>query len=83
MLTHTVVIAAAALIGLAIVTAALLHGWNSWLALRGREFERHPPTNADPGPTLATCNHILARIEMAALRERVRQLEDIAAGIDV
>lgn len=81
--TETLVIAAAVLIGLAIVTAALLHGWNGWLAQRGRELERYPATNADPAPTLATCDHVLARIEMADLRERVRKLEDIAAGIDV
>ena len=80
--TQTLVIAAA-LIGLAIVTATLIHGWNGWLAQRGRALERHPSTNADPGPTLASCTHVLARIEMADLRERVRKLEAVAAGIDV
>lgn len=85
MLTHTLIISVAALIGLAIVTAATLLGWNGWLTLRNREMEFHQRLGPDHGPHLniATCNYSLARIEMADLRERVRKLEDIAAGIDV
>lgn len=83
MLTHTLVIAAAALIGLTIVTAALLHGWNSWLALRGRELEHHQHPGAASDRTFVACAPSLVRIEMADLRERVRKLEDIAAGIGV
>lgn len=81
MLSHTIVIAVTALIGLAIVTAAVLHGWKSWLALRSRELEQPYAPTGDGA--LVTCTHSLARIEMADLRERVRKLEDIAAGIDV
>lgn len=80
MLSHTLIIAVAALIGLTIAAAALLHGWNSWLALRSREMEHYHP---GPDTHLVSCNHSLARIEIADLRERVRKLEDIAAGIDV
>lgn len=81
MLSHTLIICVAALIGLAIVAAAALAGWNAWLALRSREIEQsHRPGLT---PILATCNPSLARIEIADLRERVRKLEDIAAGIDV
>lgn len=85
MLSHTIVIAVTALIGLAIVTAAMLHGWKSWLALRSRELEQSyaPPYAPNGGGALVTCTHSLARIEVADLRERVRKLEDIAAGIDV
>lgn len=81
MLTHTLIVSVTALLGLAMVTAALLHGWSAWISLRNRELEFH----AGPGASihLATCTHSLARIEMADLRERVRKLEDIAAGIDV
>ncbi len=81
--THTLVIAAAALIGLAVVAAALLHGWKSWLAQRGREIELHQRREAVSDPRLVACSHSLARIEMADLRERVRKLEAIAAGVDV
>ena len=35
----TIVIAAAALIGLAVVVAALLKGWQDWLALKRRELD--------------------------------------------
>lgn len=85
MLSQTLIIAVAALIGLTIVAATLLHGWNAWLALRGRELEYagRPGHDASPHDGRATCVHSLARIEVADLRERVRKLEDIAAGIDV
>jgi len=81
MLSHTLIIAVAALIGLAIVAAAVLTGWNAWLALRSRELE-YAGRPVHPGGGVA-CAHSLARIEVADLRERVRKLEDIAAGIDV
>lgn len=80
MLSHTFIISVAALIGLAIVATAALHAWNAWLALRGREMEHY---RSGPDTHLVTCNHSLARIEIADLRERIRKLEDIAAGIDV
>jgi hypothetical protein len=83
MLSHTLVIAAAALIGLTIVSVAMLHGWSSWLAFRNRELEQHYGVGTNGETHLVTCTHSLARIEIADLRERVRKLEDIAAGIDV
>lgn len=79
--SHTLIIAGATLIGLTIIVAALLHGWNAWLALRAREIEQSYAPGSPDG--FASCNHSLARIEIADLRERVRKLEDIAAGIDV
>lgn len=85
MLSHTFIVAVAALIGLAIVAAATLIGWNGWLALRRSELEhdRRLGSEASPRSDLVACTHSLARIEIADLRERVRKLEDIAAGIDV
>lgn len=76
---ETLTIAIASLAGLAIVTLAALHGWRGWLALKTRELDRGArPAQADEtAPTPA------ARIELADLRERVRQLEAIAAGVDL
>jgi hypothetical protein len=68
----------ASLAGLAMITAAALVGWRGWLDLQRTALiggtERHEP--AVPAATGA-------RIELADLKERVRKLEAIAAGIDL
>lgn len=69
-----IVAALAALAGLFITSRATLAGWNGWLALRRLEIERR----RDPGaPSPGT------RIELADLKERIRKLEAIAAGVDI
>jgi len=67
-----------ALIGLIVVTRAMLKGWQDWLALQSQnpgQSPGHPLTN--PGQSPGT------RIEIADLKERVRQLEAIAAGVEL
>lgn len=65
----------AGLSALAIVAAAGLSGWRGWLELQrlslasDREIASPPPAGA--------------RIELADLKERIRKLEAIAAGIDI
>ena len=61
----------------ALGTAALagLKGWNSWIELKRMEITH---TLADHGLPPAG-----NRIELADLKERVRKLEAIAAGIDL
>ncbi len=68
-------VAATALIGLVIVGAMALKGWQEWLALRKLELASY----REDLPMPATGN----RIELADLKERVRKLEAIAAGIDL
>lgn len=68
-------LAAMALLGLIILSGAALRAWQGWLDLRRAELaQRHetgtPPTSA-------------ARIEVADLKERIRKLEAIAAGIEL
>ena len=65
----------------ATVTFALLKGWNGWLALKRLELERPAPSAASE-PDLNS-PAMTARIEMAHLKERIRKLEAIAAGIDI
>lgn len=67
------------LIGLAIVSLSCLKGWNQWIALRRFELERgvEPQSDSVAAPNMGS------RIELADLRERVRQLEAIAAGVDL
>jgi hypothetical protein len=77
MFVTTLVIAVAALLGLAIFSTTLLKVWQGWLALRHRELDfATRGTETDPSSGLSW-------IELADLRERIRKLEAIAAGVDL
>jgi len=70
-------IAAAALAGLVVIALAGLKAWHEWLALRRLELEgRRGGEMPSPSPSGA-------RIELADLKERVRKLEAIAAGVEL
>ena len=72
----TGVLAASVMCAIAIAAFATLKGWQGWLELKrlelvnGRAEATLPPTGG-------------GRIEIADLKERVRKLEAIAAGIDL
>ena len=70
----------ASLIGLVVIAAAMLRGWQGWLDLKRRELDRHgaPLPSQDAGSGLGT-----ARIELADLKERIRKLEAIASGVEL
>lgn len=70
-------IAAASLTGLVVIAHTMLKGWQGWLNLKLRELDR-TPAPARPLPSDGA-----ARIEVADLKERVRRLEAIAAGVDL
>lgn len=70
------IMAAASIVALAILTFAVLRGWNNWLDLRRAELASRG--KADDGPASAT-----TRIEVADLKERIRKLEVIATGVDL
>ena len=71
-------ISGAGLIGLVVLAWAALSGWRGWLELERMKLERMRPDSAGPStPSPA------ARIELADLKERVRKLEAIAAGVDL
>jgi hypothetical protein len=69
------VLSASIIVGLAGASIAALKGWNGWLELKKMELTQ---VTADRGLPPAS-----GRIEMADLKERVRKLEAIAAGIDL
>jgi hypothetical protein len=69
------VLAASVIVGLGAASLAALKAWNGWLELKKMELTQ---ITGDRGLPPAT-----GRIEMADLRERVRKLEAIAAGIDL
>jgi len=72
----TGVLAASVMFAIGIAAFATLKGWQGWLELKrlelvnGRAEATLPPTGG-------------GRIEIADLKERVRKLEAIAAGIDL
>lgn len=63
------------LVGLGAASWAGLKAWNGWLDLKRFELTHD---SADRGLSPAG-----GRIEMADLKERIRKLEAIAAGIDI
>jgi hypothetical protein len=69
------VMSVSVLAGLGAASWAGLKAWNGWLELKKMELTQ---IAGDRGLPPAT-----GRIEMADLKERVRKLEAIAAGIDI
>lgn len=69
-------IAATALAAIAILAVTGLKGFNQWLALRRAELDAAAHQGM-PGPSATS------RIEIADLKERIRKLEAIAAGVDL
>jgi len=72
-----ITLAAAALAGLAMIVAGGLAGWRGWLSLRRLELEQAH----DAGMPVPVSTG--ARIEIADLKERIKKLEAIAAGVDL
>lgn len=68
-------LAASGLAAFAIIAAAALRAWNQWLELRRMQVAAGCAV-----PNLASAG---GRIELADLKERIRKLEAIAAGVDV
>jgi hypothetical protein len=68
-------IGASVLLAIALASVAGLKGWQAWLDFKRLELAAQ---NGDHGLPPAT-----GRIELADLKERVRKLEAIAAGIDL
>ena len=76
MLSSITIMSIAALAAIIVVSAALLSGWRGWLKLKAIELDKLGERNA---PT----NTVNTRIELADLKERLRKLEAIAAGVDL
>jgi len=68
-------IGALGLAGLGIAIVAALKGWQGWLDIKRLEIARGIGDGLMPSGG--------GRIEIADLKERVRKLEAIAAGIDI
>lgn len=68
------VLAVSIFAGLGLASWAALKGWQGWLELKRLELTQANDRTLPPAG---------GRIEIADLRERVRKLEAIAAGIDL
>ena len=71
--------ASAGLAGLGMVTMAALTGWRGWLAYKAQELGAFRDRDHD----LPAAPSAGSRIEIADLKERIRKLEAIAAGVDL
>ena len=67
---------AAALLMTTITSLAALSGWRGWLALQRERLDAERDVSGRE-PDTAT------RIEIAAIRDRLRKLEAIATGVDL
>ena len=74
-------VSAAALAAIGIVSVVGLKGWRDWIALKRDEMQHYGQSVAAAADTPAPNG--FARIEVADLKERVRKLEAIAAGVDL
>ena len=72
--TALVALASCGVVAFSVASAAALKGWTAWLDLKRLEMSSGSRGSSSPAP--------LSRIEVAALRERVRKLEAIASGVD-
>ena len=77
MYSEYILFAATSLLSIAMIAAASLRGWQGWLTLKTRELEMHR------GEVEGGAGTGMARIEIADLKERIRKLEAIAAGVDL
>lgn len=66
------------LAGLMLLTGAALYAWSRWIGLKRMELAsgRSVAHGHDAPPST------MSRIELADLKERVKKLEAIAAGVD-
>ena len=73
----TLIIAGAALAATFMICAAGLWAWRGWLNLRKLELvgRRAAPAESE--------EDVGVRIELAAVRERLRKLEAIASGVEL
>jgi hypothetical protein len=69
--------AVAGLAGLAMLSIAALTGWRGWLQLKQQELDHRGAGREQTVPSASQ------RIEIADLKERIRKLEAIAAGVDL
>ena len=79
-MTTTLILAATALAVTAMLCVAGSRAWRGWLELKRLELAARPGA-ADAAE--AAEDEIGVRIELAAVRERLKKLEAIASGVEL
>jgi hypothetical protein len=74
--TLYLIVSATTLLSVALITTIGLKGFTGWLDLKRAELDAQRNHDA-PAPSASS------RIEIADLKERLRKLEAIAAGVDL
>lgn len=75
-MSATLILAGSLLIATAMLCMAASRAWRGWLELKRAELEaarEMPPAETD----------VATRIELAAVRERLKKLEAIASGVEL
>lgn len=72
---YLLILSSAALIGVAMLGSLAAWSWAGWLKLKTRELDARPAGEDLPA--------VGQRIDLADLKERIRKLEAIAAGVDL
>ena len=75
-MTTTIILAATVLAVTAMLCIAGLRAWRGWLELKRLELARDPESEAPD-------QDVGVRIELAAVRERLKKLEEIASGVEL
>jgi hypothetical protein len=80
MMTATLILALTALAVTAMITLAASRAWRGWL-----DYKRLALASLGVGPDAAEAaeDEIGVRIELAAVRERLKKLEAIASGVEL
>jgi hypothetical protein len=77
-LDSLVVLSGTGLLALGIITAVAAWSWRGWLELQHHRFETGGPT-----PRAQDFPAVGARIDLADMKERIKKLEAIAAGVEL
>lgn len=78
--TNLVVMSASSIVALALLGVVWAWSWKGWLELKRQQLGTGAHSASEDLPPVA---QIGSRIELADLRERVKKLEAIAAGVDM
>jgi len=77
-----VILSAAALTGLAVLSAVFAWSWKAWLDLRRHALDAGQGSGHSDAYARGDVPAVANRIDLADLRERIKKLEAIAAGGD-
>ena len=69
-------------LSVAVMSLVALNGWRDWIGLKRFEME-HGGTGHLHSDVEGSSQNTASRIEIADMRERLRKLEAIAAGVDL